>query len=234
MRAYKKSETKYFKTIYEKSIAGTYEIDLEAGEYLVELYGAGGGWANSSWTTDTHYCRTSGGGSGAYFKGIIRISGTTSITIGAGGKGVNYGRASGSGGAGGNTTIGNIVSAGGGGGAYTVYMNGADNHVGYGGTVSILDNSAILLSIQNSSGNNGSTITKTYSTGPADVAGGASLYDGSSTGFGAGGGYPNEAKDGYIKIEAKSTPSDYTTVIETVDYKLPKINEKYYIVGDLK
>lgn len=234
MRAYKKSETKYFKTIYEQSVAGTYKIDLEAGEYLVELYGAGGGWANSTWTTDTHYCRTSGGGSGAYFKGIIRISGTTSITIGAGGKGVNYGRASGSGGAGGNTTIGNIISAGGGGGAYATYLNANGWSVGVGGAVSILDSLSVTNIVLNKSGLNGSSQSGTYTQGPVNVAGGLSLFDNSASGYGAGGGYPNEAKDGYIKIEAKSTPSNYTTVIETVDYKLPKINEKYYVVGDLK
>lgn len=232
LKIWAKKDIKYFKTVFEKATAGTYSLNLPAGYYYVELYGAGGGWANSNWTTDTHYCRTSGGGSGACFKGIIHTTGAMTVTVGAGGKGADYFRVSGSGENGGATSINNIVSAGGGQGAYSTYLNSAGWYVGAGGAVSILNSSAVVKSITSSIGKDGSTVSSVYTLGPSTVAGGLSLYNNTATGYGAGGGYPNEAIDGYIRIMQQTTADDYEVKDETITYKLPKINEKYYAIKD--
>lgn len=185
--------------------AGTYTIEIiEAGNYEIEMYGAGGGWANNSGHTDRRYGATVGGGSGAGFKGVLNLStGIYSVVVGAAGENKNGANGTSQAGAGGSTYISiqnssaKIVECGGGTGGYR--QTNVSSIVGAGGIVAY-DNSYIV-SIQNSSnGNAGGNSGYTDQAGPVAVLGGVSVYDNTVTGYGAGGGYPYNAVNGYFKI----------------------------------
>lgn len=185
--------------IQSYSTPGTYTLEItESGNYEIEMYGAGGGWANTAWVTDTVYHNTASGGSGAGFKGVVTLAqGSYTVTVGAGGSSVNGGTSAATGGNGGSTQLNNLIIAGGGTGAYSQV---ASVVVGQGGNVTIDSSVTIISTSLNSSGRNGTYTGGAYSAGPSVVQGGSSLYDNTQTGFGAGGGYPNNAVNGYFKI----------------------------------
>ena len=92
---------------------------LQPGEYEVIVIGAGGGAsADANGHHKTNYGMGATGGSGASFKGILKITSTEDITIttGAGGYATNNG---GTAGTGGTSSLSGIVSCPGGHGGYT-------------------------------------------------------------------------------------------------------------------
>jgi len=182
--------------------AGSYTIEItEAGNYEIEMYGAGGGWAHTYW--DPGYggwnSKNASGGSGAGFKGVLNLPvGNYSIVIGAGGSGGSGGKDNTYvGGTGGSTSFGNIITVTGGTGGTTGrnYMQ-----AGAGGTVSIIDSSLIVSTSLNQNGNAGNVLNVDYSYAIASLYGGVSLYDGTHTGYGAGGGSAQASINGYFKI----------------------------------
>ena len=194
--------------LIEKDVGGTYTVEiLFEGPYNVEMYGAGGGRVHNYHGTDTWYGRTLGGGSGAGFKGVVNLSiGTYTINVGTAGISRDVGASSGDGDNGGDTVLQGIINAGGGKGGHAVYM-GATNP-GVGGTLQILDASKIVSTSKSLNGNTGGKVNAIghYTIDPVD--GGASVYDNTAVGYGAGGGYPLNAVDGYCKITYAFTPDD--------------------------
>ena len=216
-------DVKYFKTIYEQDVAGEYEVNIEKdGNYIVEMYGAGGGWASARWATDIWYGTTVGGGSGAGFKGIVNLTaGNYAITVGKAGENVQGGwNYEATGETGGSTSLNNLIIAGGGIGGYGYYGNAT---AGKGGSITIDPSVEVISDSINSTGNDGSIVGFAGSGDPHAVNGGASLYNGSQTGYGAGGGYPNNAVDGYIKIMQQTTEDDSTT---------SEIKYTYFAIGE--
>lgn len=186
--------------IQSYTTSGVYTIEItEAGNYEIEMYGAGGGWASNRYATDTWYARTFTGGSGAGYKGVVNLSvGTYTITVGKAATGRNYETGSGSTSAGGSTSLDNLIVAGGGGGATAgPSANGA---VGLGGAVVINDSSIIVNTELSTLGNNGNYASLYPYTGVPPCLGAASVYDGTTTGYGAGAGSSNVGQDGYFKI----------------------------------
>ena len=234
MKAYKETETKYYKTIFEQTTAGTYSVELEANEYYVELYGAGGGAGRSAW--EAAGC-LGGGGSGAGFKGIIKIDTpiTFSIVVGAGGLGKgSYSTARYQGDDGGDSSFSSIITCGGGKGG--VGYSTVTSYGGAGGTLTINDTDKIIVKTEKAE--NGQA--NVYARGPYasynDCSGGLSVQDNTHYGAGAGGWSVLQnlinGIDGYCKIMQQTTEDDYEIKEETATYKLPKIEETYYGIGD--
>lgn len=234
MKAVKETQTTYYKTIFEQATAGTYSVELEANEYYVEMYGAGGGAGGNGW--EAAGC-LGGGGSGAGFKGIIKINTpiTFPIVVGAGGAGnVAYTpNTSRTGKDGGDSSFGSIITCGGGKGGKgysTVTSSG-----GAGGTLTINDTDKIIVKTEKAE--NGQA--NVYARGPystwSDCSGGLSVQD--YTHYGAGAGGWSQLKsltnglNGYCKIMTQTTADDYEIQEETATYKLPKIDEIYYGIG---
>lgn len=176
---------------------GNHSVYLTIGTFEVEMYGAGGGYYN--WNYDKAW-GNNGGGSGAGFKGIINITeeGTYNISVGTfNGRATN----------GGATTFGSLISCGGGG--YDTHGYGSNPKgfcIGYGdgGTLTI-DESIIVSYDIKSDGNSGSYNSHDGGPGYWSSDGGKSLYDDSSTGYGAGqySGYnTSNYGAGYFKITA--------------------------------
>lgn len=87
--------------MFNSSAAGTYSLDLEAGEYDLLMCGAGG----KGWDSDDIANRLGTGGSGAVFQGVIRLTeGVYTLKVGAANGGPGNG----------DTSFGGIVTAGGG------------------------------------------------------------------------------------------------------------------------
>lgn len=219
MKAYKDNNTyklprevytKYFKNIYEQDVAGEYEVTLEEGNYLVELYGAGGGLGAQSWNGLNSYA-TEGcsGGSGAGFKGLVHLPANTYVmAVGAGGV---YGNPKGTNG--GNTSLGNLITATGGGGGS---CNNGGGTAGVGGEITISNNLTVIEIDKSQNGYTGTKGTAMYSwSPPSNLQGGLSVYDNTSTGYGAGSSRVNgnniDAVGGYIKIMQQTTSDDSTT-----------------------
>ncbi len=234
LKIWAKKDIKYFKTIFEQSVAGTYSVTLSAGDYYVELYGAGGGAGISAW--EAAGC-LGGGGSGAGFKGIIKIDTPiiVSIVVGAGGLGKgSYNNARYEGDVGGDSSFNSIITCGGGKGG--VGYSTVTSYGGAGGTLTINDTERIITKIKIASDGQANV----YARGPYasynDCSGGLSVQDGTHYGAGAGGWSVlqnlTNGLNGYCRIMTQTTADDYEVKDETVTYKLPKINEKYYVIKD--
>lgn len=179
-----KSEIKYYKRLFEQITTGSFSFTTsKAGPYEVKLVGGGagsgafdakyyGGWSN--WT---FAC----GGSGAYFHGIIALEANTTYTVNVGAGGAAA-RPNGVSGTGGNTYISQgdniIISANGGGGAQCAAYLGAA-YTGQGGTLNLGNSVVEVYTALN--GNNGPYGVKTTNQYAMSV------YDGTSTGYGASG-----------------------------------------------
>lgn len=184
---YKKGEV-----LFESAVAGTYSVDLAAnGKYEVYVIGAGGGGA-TAFKENSDYVELTGGGAGAGFIGVVRLSkGTHSITVGAGGadmygyKSTTY--------AGGNSSISDSVVAY---GAKSVSCG----TVGKGGDVPTVNVAVIsaTLNVAGNDGENGFVIGDftEYTT----IHGGESVYGGYGAGGSTGSGSPRDGIDGYVKI----------------------------------
>lgn len=172
----------------------TYTIELEAGDYSIEMYGAGGG--SYSWTYQKAY-GTNGGGSGAGFKGTVTLpKGVYTLTVGA----------TNATGDGGDTSINDLIVCGGG----KRFTGGYNNfNTAAGGTISISPSLEIKETNLNSDGNAG--YRQWFDGGGGwhyneKEKGGLSLYDNSNTGYGAGryttSGKTGDGVNGYIKISS--------------------------------
>lgn len=245
-KAKKTGSEVYYKLKKSYTSSGTYSLSISTSDtYYIEMYGAGGGnaanWHRYNGSYWAYY--TAGGGSGAGFKGFVNLSaGTYSVTVGAhGGNGAQAGSGGTSQGSAGTATVlGSIISAGGGTGAY---ISGGDykvSRVGVGGTLSILDSSKIISTRLSSNGNDGDTKAATGYVYPPSTAtyypqvwGGMSLYDGSETGYGAGGGYKATSSayvsvNGALIIYGRGTSSDYDFVVGTTNIFSFYKSSKYY------
>lgn len=165
---------------FESSAPGTYSIDLQAGEYEIEIVGAGGGGSKGY-----EGAIGASGGSGAAFIGIFALeAGTYEVVVGAGGSAGADSNINGS--AGTSSSISGVVTAGAGGGGVRVTSGGS-------GGVLTLNAMPITYSLS-TNGNSGAT-RSTATT--------ASVYGG--YGYGGRGGYTNYASgvaggSGYVKI----------------------------------
>lgn len=165
---------------FESSAPGTYSVDLQVGEYEIEIVGAGGGGSKGY-----EGAIGASGGSGAAFVGVFTLeTGTYEVVVGAGGLGGADSNINGS--AGTASSISEVVTAGAGGGGARVTSGGS-------GGVLTLNAMPITYSLS-TNGNSGAT----RSTTPT-----ASVYGG--YGYGGRGGYTNYASgvsggNGYVKI----------------------------------
>ena len=184
--------TAYTSKIY--ATPGTYSLELEAGDYEVEMYGAGGG--DYSWSYQKAYGHN-GGGSGAGFKGTVTLpKGTYTLTVGATNATGN----------GGDTSINDLIICGGG----QLFTGGYANYnTAKGGTITISSSLQVKESILQSAGNDG--YRQWYDGGGSwkyneREKGGLSLYDNSNTGYGAGrytvSGLTGNGIDGFIQIKS--------------------------------
>jgi len=188
--------------VFESSTAGTYTLDLlETGRYEVTVVAGGGGAKN---VRETPSYSKGSGASGSCFKGEIQITkGSLSIVVGAGGT-KSSSRPIGNM-VGGVSSIGDLVScpsqkAYGTQSTWFAYQNNGAPTV----TATVYSTSI------NSAGNNGSIKMNSL----VAHTGGKSVYDGTATGYGAGGSVgaqssntPNPFEDGvvgYVKIVYKS------------------------------
>lgn len=245
MKAVKGTETKYFKTIFEQGTAGEYEVTLLPNTlYKLEIVGAGGGtygskvdYGNGGWTAVVR-----SGGSGGLISTYFYIPNDTdttfTVTIGLGG-------IVGNGVKGGNSTFAlndlNLLVADGGNGGST----STDNAIG--GITSVdteFENNYTIKQTQNN-GNAGGIYKELHVKGSthyqsvwciANFSGGLSPIDNTQYGYGAGAGCvnvtPYNGIDGYCRIMQQTTEEDYDIKEETATYKLPKIEEIYYGIGD--
>lgn len=232
MRIVKEIERKYYKTIFENSTPGQYSLFMDmSANYIVQIFGAGGGAAGGGYN---NYWHGIGGSSGAGFIGLITIpSGTYTVTVGKGGNGAAANGYSGGanysvGSDGGNSSIGSLIVAGGGKGARYSYDSNIQGEVG---TMSI--NATIISTTKNSSGNKGESVGN--GSAAKSYLGGTSVYNNTTTGYGAGGSgtscSASDAKnglDGYVKIYKESTSADYDYYIDITTYKTPKTIERTY------
>lgn len=175
--------------LFESSTPGTYTIDIKAGTFELMICGAGGGGGGSA---TSHAWVGSNGGSGAAFKGQVKLPKTTlTIKVGAGGSG---GPASGrNAGGGGNGTLSsiyqdtvNLITTGAGNGGNGT-GSGASANNGAGGTLTMGELNIVSQTIQS----NGVS----YST--------VSILD---NGWGAGGAARSSnsgtsGQNGYVKLQ---------------------------------
>lgn len=175
----------------EYTTAGTYALELGAGEYDIEIVGGGGGGA-----TATKNSTGASGGSGAAFVGTVSLEqGIYAITVGKGGaNGASYDYSGDAGGASSISLNGTtLINAGGGGGGNT------DSSGGSAGTLTL-------------------NITPTSTTLQSNGKGGSGWYGGGTTantasvyggyGYGGGGGSTQWGAGkaggvGYVKITPK-------------------------------
>lgn len=213
MKCWLKKTIQYWKNLCEYSIAGTYSVTIEKETLCVASLvggGAGGYGYNSNFQA-----WESGGGSGGYLVFTKTLSpGTYTIIVGSKGvAGPNNGTAT--------TAFG--CSADGG-----TWVDGG----GKGGNTTATQDVTIVM---NKKGNNGG-----YSVGgyfwDIVAGGGASVYDDTATGYGAGGraechggrwsNFPGY--DGYIKIDIVSDATDYDYTKQIIETKLPKNDNNVY------
>lgn len=167
--------------VFESSTAGTYSVDLAAnGKYEVICIGGGGGGINSA--------TRCGGGSGSGFDCVFQLSkGSYTIVVGKGGNTVDQRRGNGE--AGGNSRFGNSYGYRGYGGRFSTIQ---DYNGGAGGDIPLISYT-VVSTIFNKKGNNGST-------GKHSASGGPSVYDNTTTGYGAGGSNVINGYAGYVKV----------------------------------
>lgn len=245
MKAVKEIEVKYFRTVFEQATAGEYPVTLFPNTlYKLEIVGAGGGtygskvdYGNGGWTAVVR-----SGGSGGLINTYFYIPNDTdttfTITVGLGG-------VVGNGVKGGNSIFAldglNLLVAEGGNGGST----STDKAIG--GITSIateFENNYTIKQTQNN-GNVGGIYKELHVKGSAyyqsnwcvaNFSGGLSPIDNTQYGYGAGAGCvnvtPYNGIDGYCKIMQQTTEDDYEIKEETAIYKLPKIEETYYGIGD--
>lgn len=175
--------------LFESGTPGTYTIEIKSGIFELMICGAGGGGGGSA---TKHSWLGSNGGSGAAFKGEVKLSTSSlQLTIGQGGNG---GPSSGrNAGAGGNGTASSIyqnsvnlitTGAGNGGGGTG---DGAGGNNGNGGTLTIGGLNIVSSSIQ-SNGVAKSTVSVLENNFGA--GGAAQSYNSGTNG-----------QNGYIKIQ---------------------------------
>lgn len=184
--------------LFESSTAGTYTVDIEfPGKYQVIVVGGGSGAAYN--VSGKFSDGSISGGSGAGFEGIISLTaGTYTITVGAGGTSVSPHNANtAKPGAGGNSSIGNLIIAGGGNedGTANAGFRGSGNVISKGGVLRYT--SSIVDSINLAS--NGIDGGQGWNTA---VTGASSVFSGQSWGEGGTSNYGNmtNGKDGYVLI----------------------------------
>lgn len=237
--------TKYYKTIFEQPTAGEYSVTLLPNTlYKLEIVGAGGGaygskvdYGNGGWTAVVR-----SGGSGGLINTYFYIPNDTdttfTVTIGLGG-------VVGNGVKGGNSIFAldglNLLVAEGGNGGST----STDKAIG--GITSIateFENNYKIKQTQNN-GYVGGRYQELHVKGSAyyqsnwcvaNFSGGLSPINNTQYGYGAGAGCVNATPyngiDGYCRILQQTTADDYEFKEETATYKLPKIEETYYGIGD--
>ena len=193
--------------IFQKSVAGTYNLDIITdGIYEVYCIGAGAGGGSGRKTRKSgssiiiKNC-TLTGGSGSGFIGEIELNrGNYQIVVGKGsnnaGKKVNGNYTIN---AGGNSSIGNIVISYGASGAVASGSIYTYNYSKSTGGQAPTINTEIISSTLNTAGNNG-----VHYDGTGHKDGGASVYNG----YGAGGSanyddYAYNGTDGYVKLVFK-------------------------------
>lgn len=185
-------------TLLDTDTAGTYTLDLEAGDYEIAVVGAGGGGSKA-----TKNSLGASGGSGAAFVGIVTLAaGSYEIVVGA--AGVGSGASGGVNGADGTAsyikaTVGSmtttIVNAGAGGGGVR------DTSGGTAGTISTTTGSAMTVRSETIK-SNGNAGVGYYGGGSTSYT--ASVYDG--YGFGGAGGWTQYGEgvagaNGYVRIK---------------------------------
>lgn len=185
-------------TLLDTDTAGTYTLDLEAGDYEIAVVGAGGGGSRA-----TKNSLGASGGSGAAFVGIVTLAaGSYEIVVGA--AGVGSGASGGVNGADGTAsyikaTVGSmtttIVNAGAGGGGVR------DTSGGTAGTISTTTGSAMTVCSETIK-SNGNAGVGYYGGGSTSNT--ASVYDG--YGFGGAGGWTQYGEgvaggNGYVRIK---------------------------------
>jgi hypothetical protein len=172
--------------VFESSTPGQYTLDLlDDGNYEVICIGGGGGGVDADG-------RDVGGGSGAGFDCIFELTkGSYPITIGVGGtKTTGANRA----GSGGSSKFGTAYALRGTGG----YVRTTTQYeVGVGGDAPTIPYT-IISTVFNTTGNDGKAGTHT-------AAGGYSVYDGTETGYGAGGSNTTDGYGGYVKVIYKGS-----------------------------
>lgn len=178
--------------IFESSTPGTYEIELlTIGTYEIYCIAGGSGANYSKGTLGSKFVGSGGSGSG--FIGVLKLTDPVlSIVVGNGGFGTSHDSSTTTSGAGGNSSISNIVVCYGASGA-TI---GRDHAIyGKGGSLPTL--SAVpITTILHSVGNDGNYSRTSNST----TYGGAALYENYGKGGDNVGTSPQNGSAGYVKI----------------------------------
>ena len=174
--------------LFEKNIAGTYQLEVKKGKYEVYCIAGGGGGAVYHLERPYPISSAAAGGSGSGFIGVINITKQTlTLTVGAGGNPDVDG---------GNSSIGSLVIAYAG---KRGIANSSGISGGAGGAQPTI-NTSIISQTLNSAGNTGGTSRGNYCYGP-------SIYNN----YGAGGTARGDSNSpekyagtaGYIKIVYK-------------------------------
>lgn len=196
--------------VIEYSEVGTYSVTLPEDDYEIEVYGGGAGACLGAYEKQHNYMC---GASGAGFKGVLHLPANTyTIIVGAGGTDGDYANYSASG-AGGDSSFGDLIIAGGAKGNVSSYNSNTRGTVG---KITVNENAQIVgTPTLQSDGNLGGYQTAGGHIYPV-LAGGLSLYDGTTTGYGAGGSINNTTTDkgiqGYVKITKINGEGWYSTV----------------------
>ena len=166
--------------VFESSTPGQYTLDLlDNGKYeVICIAGGGGGYSAFPYFDDNYYF---GGGSGSGFDCVLQLTaGSYTVVVGAGG--VKQGGASA-----GDSQFGTSYAYKGG--------NGTAKYAGMGAAgASPAITYTIVSTIFNKAGNAGTRDRNSA------AAGGASVYDNTTTGYGAGGRSNINGYAGYVKV----------------------------------
>lgn len=187
--------------VFESATAGTYDVELlENGNYEVYCIagGSGGLQLRAGGISYSYGCASGGSGSG--FIGVVTLEkGVYNIVVGEGGAS-QYKTTTNStvyGTTGGNSSIGDAIVAYGG-GAARVRVSYTDTRAGTGGSTPTVT-AEIVSTTLNTAGKSGSS----NATGRANLAGGASVYEGYGQGGSTSlpvGSTGTNAVSGYVKI----------------------------------
>lgn len=191
--------------VFESGTPGEYSIKLTGSQnYYIEIVGAGGGgnyYHASAGYFD--YTELNGGASGGYIRGTIPIhKGTYTVIVGKGGSAVV---ASSSAYKGGDSSFYNQVAGGGRGAKETrvSYTESSGTYYYYYASGGVC--TTTVSGLIKTDGNKGSGTSDRPASSSAKP--GVSVYNNSSTGYGAGGGVngtsPYKGYDGYVKIVAQ-------------------------------